>query len=136
MGFDIHRISSNKQIGAENNQDNQVINSTVDLYGFYKSENRKYHALFHVLSFGHAVEESGGIKLRSEPELPQDYWLYKNGGHMAENSRKQGQKESGFIFIRIIQSNHFFEIYHNHGTKDIQPTHIPIQVRMMTIMTV
>lgn len=111
VGFDIHRIASVKQIGASSNRDRQLSHSGLDFYGFYKSKNRKYHAMFHIYSFGHTVSESGGIKLGSNPELPRDYFRYKDSDVWLRTAESK-DKRLRWHFYQDYSVKPFFELYH------------------------
>lgn len=75
VGFDIQRLNTDKQIGAEIKiGDNNVLSTTADIYTYYASENKKYTLLFHALKFTHKVQETGGIK---EDDFTDERLLYQ-----------------------------------------------------------
>lgn len=66
VGFDIVRLNTDKQIGAQTKiGDNNVQSTSIDFYTYYDSKNKKYTLLFHVLRFTHKVQETGGIKVNN-----------------------------------------------------------------------
>ncbi len=111
IGFDIHRINSDKQIGAQTNiGDNNVISTTVDIYTYYASENKKYTLLFHSLKFTHKVKETGGIVVDDFTDERLQY-LYLD----AEIQLRSALAEDVRVRYHLFQQysvKPFFQIYH------------------------
>ncbi len=61
VGFDIFKITSDKQIGKSGQQDRNALGNIVDLYTYYKHSEKPYSAMFHVMKSGFKIEETGGI---------------------------------------------------------------------------
>ncbi|MEQ8582945.1 MAG: putative porin [Marinoscillum sp.] len=61
VGFDIYRITSDKQIGKSGQQDRNVVGTVFDLYTYYKHKDKPYNALFHMVNMSYDIEETGGI---------------------------------------------------------------------------
>ncbi len=62
IGFDIHKLNIDKQIGAEQNEgDRNVENTRYDLYTFYDHPEVPYRLMAYISSFSHKVDETGGI---------------------------------------------------------------------------
>ena len=78
LGFDIHRISSDKQIGAiKSKGDRNVLSSAFDLYVYHNSDNKKYRFIVNFLKFNHKIFETGGI-LVDDKDLPIEYFQYQD----------------------------------------------------------
>ncbi|WP_115869780.1 putative porin [Marinoscillum furvescens] len=61
FGFDIYRITSDKQIGKSGQQDRNVVGTVIDLYTYYQHPEKPYEAMVHVANMGFNIEETGGI---------------------------------------------------------------------------
>ena len=67
VGCDIHRITTDHQIGELRSRDDRnVISTSYDVYTYYKDSLDRYTLLFHALGFDHQVRESGGINTFNE----------------------------------------------------------------------
>ena len=111
VGFDIHRINSDKQIGAQRKVgDNNVQSSTVDLYTYYASKNKKYTLLFHTLKFTHKVQETGGIKVDDITDTPALY-QYLDADIQLRNAGVQDIRVRHHLFQQYSLKP-FFQIYY------------------------
>lgn len=63
FGFDIYRITSDKQIGTSGQQDRNVVASVFDVYSYYKHPELPYQAMISFQQMGFNIEETGGIYL-------------------------------------------------------------------------
>lgn len=107
VGFDIHHISSLKQIGTSSLRENQVKMTAADIYAFYRSKDRKYHAMFHAYNHDQTVLETGGIEEETE-EI--DYYLYQDAAINLSNAQSF-DKRSRFFLYHQYSLKPFFEVY-------------------------
>jgi hypothetical protein len=111
VGFDIHRLNSDKQIGAQSKiGDNNVLSSTVDLYTYYFSKNKKYTLLFHTLKFTHKVQETGGINVDDISVKPELY-QYLDADIKLRNAGVQDIRVRHHLFQQYSLKP-FFQIYY------------------------
>lgn len=61
LGFDVNRVTSDKQIGSSGSQDRNVVGTVFDVYTYYKSDKRPYSLMFNVSNMDYNIEETGGI---------------------------------------------------------------------------
>lgn len=72
FGFDIYRITSDKQIGKSGAQDRNVVGTVVDLYTYYQHPEKPYSAMFNLVNLGFDIEETGGIYVEDLPNATAD----------------------------------------------------------------
>lgn len=88
VGFDIYRITSDKQIGKSGQQDRNAVASIVDLYTYYQHPEKPYSAMFHIINTGFDIEETGGIYLENlEQATDADLFLYQDADIQLEEAR-------------------------------------------------
>lgn len=111
FGFDIQRISTEKQIGAQTiTGDQNVASSTLDIYTFYKSPKSNYTLLFHMIRFDHKVKETGGVDLDAS-EFTNDIFFYRDSDIKLTNAVSQ-DKRINFHLFHTYTVKPFFEVYH------------------------
>ena len=95
LGFDITKLTSDKQIGAIRNEgDRNVVGTTFDFYSYYKSPNGKYTMLANVISFTHTVDETGGVLVAEDDTTRAGIFEYQDAVinlRTAENTDKRLQ---------------------------------------------
>ncbi len=67
FGFDIHKITSAKQIGFTTIDDRNVLSNVFTIYSTYKHPKLPYHVLFNAVKMNHNVSELGGISVSENP---------------------------------------------------------------------
>ena len=78
LGFDVHRITSDKQIGVTKSKgDRNILSSSFDLYVYHNSKNNKYKFLTSYFNLNHNVFETGGISVEND-DLPVDFFQYQD----------------------------------------------------------
>ena len=78
IGFDIHRISADKQIAATKAKGDKNINSSLfKLFAFHKSKDKKLTLYSDFVSFKHNILGTGGIDIDIE-SLPLDFFIYND----------------------------------------------------------
>ncbi|MFY0627209.1 MAG: hypothetical protein JXR07_12995 [Reichenbachiella sp.] len=109
IGFDIYKISSEKQIGSASLKESQVANTTIDLHTFYRTKNRKYHLMFHAYRFQHYVTETGGIRTDTDPE---DYFQYQNSSINLADAFSADLRSRWHLYHQYSLKP-FFEVYNS-----------------------
>ncbi|HHP7242361.1 MAG TPA: putative porin [Cyclobacteriaceae bacterium] len=111
VGFDITRITSDKQIGADRSQgDRNVVSTMIDFYGFYRSLNDKYKVVFNSAIFTHKVEETGGI-LQLDTTTTNELFLFRDANIRLEEAQIK-ENRFNFHLYHQYQLKAFFRLYH------------------------
>ncbi len=116
VGFDIHRIASQKQIGSASLRERQTLGTSLDIYTHYHTKNRKYHIIFHAYKMEHQVTESGGLL---NGTLEEDYFKYQD----ASINLKTGSSSDFRTRLYLYQQysvKPYFEIYHTIQKSNIR----------------
>ncbi|MEO9484826.1 MAG: putative porin [Ekhidna sp.] len=77
IGFDLRKITTNKQLAPENQTDRQVIGTSFVGYTHYKHPKIKYQLAANYSSMNHKVVEIGGARPTSD-SLRTDFFLFDN----------------------------------------------------------
>jgi len=78
IGFDVHRISSDKQVAATKTKgDKNVTSSLFKLFTYHKSRDKKLTLYSDYVSFNHNIFGTGGIDIDLE-SLPLDFFIYND----------------------------------------------------------
>ena len=78
IGFDVHRISSDKQVAATKTKgDKNVTSSLYKLFTYHKSRDKKLTLYSDYVSFNHNIFGTGGIDIDLE-SLPLDFFIYND----------------------------------------------------------
>ncbi|WP_147407361.1 putative porin [Reichenbachiella sp. MSK19-1] len=107
VGFDIYHVSSEKQIGTSSIRENQVKSTAADFYAFYRSKNRKYHAMFHAYTNDQVILETGGI---TEDTPVKEYYEYQDANIYLQNSQSFDKRGRLFLYHQYSLKP-FFELY-------------------------
>ncbi|MFK7953687.1 MAG: putative porin [Ekhidna sp.] len=110
FGFDIQKITTDKQLARNAATDRLVIGSNLDVYTHYKNAKLPYQLLFNVSNFSHKVVEQGGV-LFTQDSLRSDFFQYENvslGLVEAENEVKHNR----WHLYHDYQIAEQFQLYH------------------------
>lgn len=112
IGFDIHRVSSDKQFAATKTKgDNNITSSLFKLFTYYKSKNKKLILYSDFLSYKHNIFGTGGIDIQPE-SLPLDFFVYDDFQTRLkniENIEKRGRFNT-FLNFKIVDG---LEVYND-----------------------
>ncbi|MEO9474519.1 MAG: putative porin [Cyclobacteriaceae bacterium] len=86
FGFDIHKITSGKQIGFTSIDDRNVQANVFNLYTRYKHDEHPYQALVSVSNMNHNVSEVGGINV-STNATNADLFLYQESSVLLSDAK-------------------------------------------------
>ena len=120
IGFDIHRISADKQIGATKTKGDKNINSSLFKFNVYHiSKNKKLSFYSNIVSFNHQILGTGGVNILVD-SLPLDFFLYNDFEIRLkdiENLEKR-KKINSYIDYKIING---LKIYNDliYGTQNL-----------------
>ena len=104
IGFDIHRISADKQIGASKTKGDKNINSSLFKFNvFHISKNRKFSFYSNIISFNHQILGTGGVNILVD-SLPLDFYLYNDFEIRLKNIEniEKRKKINSYIDYKII----------------------------------
>ena len=112
IGFDIHRISADKQIAATKAKGDKNINSYLfKLFDFHKSKDKKLTLYSDFVSFKHNILGTGGIDIELE-SLPLDFFIY-NDFETRLNQIENIEKRSRFNVLFNFKILNGLEIYND-----------------------
>lgn len=77
LGFDIHTITTDKQLANEGKADRQIVGTSFDLYTHYKHQKELYQALLYFSNTSHKVVELGGVRY-GEDSLTSELFQFNN----------------------------------------------------------
>ncbi|WP_421765567.1 putative porin [Ekhidna sp.] len=110
IGFDVRKITANKQLAPENQTDRQVIGTSFVGYTHYKHAKVPYQFLANYSSMSHKVFELGGARPTSD-SLRTDFFLYDNALVRLEEAQAI-VKSSRWHFYHDYQIAKQFQLYH------------------------
>ena len=110
LGFDLRKITANKQLAPESQTDRLVVGSSFDAYTHYKHAKIPYQLTLSYSSMNHEVEEQGGARPTSE-NLRTDFFLFDNA--LTRLDAAQGiVKTVNWHLYHDFQIADQFQIYH------------------------
>lgn len=77
LGFDIYRITADKQVGLEAVTDRQIESVGFILYTHYSNPEKPYQIAFSMNSLKHQVADIGGVDVEPDAATP-DFYLYED----------------------------------------------------------
>ncbi|MEQ8627715.1 MAG: putative porin [Ekhidna sp.] len=77
LGFDMRKITANKQLAPESQTDRQVVGTSFTGYTHYKHSTLPYQAMASYSSMSHKVVEQGGARPTTD-SLRTDFFLFDN----------------------------------------------------------
>ncbi|PIB34620.1 hypothetical protein BFP72_03950 [Reichenbachiella sp. 5M10] len=107
VGFDITHVSSEKQIGTSSLKENQVKSTAADFYVYYRTKNKKYHAMFHAYTNDQVILETGGIVETTDQT---DYYLYQDADIYLRNAQSFDKRGRLYLYHEYSLKP-FFEVY-------------------------
>ena len=112
LGFDIHRISSDKQVAATKTKgDKNITSSLFKLFTYHKSRNKKLTFYSDYTSFKHNIFGYGGVDIQPE-SLPLDFFIY-NDFETRLNQTENIEKRSRFNALFNYKIVSGLEVYND-----------------------
>lgn len=110
LGFDLKKITTNKQLAPVNQTDRQVLGTSFVGYTHYKHSKLPYQIAVNYSSMSHKVVELGGARPTSD-SLRTDFFLFDNALVRLEDA--QGIiKSTGWHAYQDYQIAKQFQLYH------------------------
>ncbi len=69
LGFDLHTITTDKQLANDGEADRQVVSTAFDIYTHYKHKTAPYQAVLYLSNISHKVIELGGVRFGTDSTL-------------------------------------------------------------------
>ncbi len=112
VGIDLSRITTDKQIGAEQTQgDANVRNTLYDIYTYYQHPDRPYKLMFNFVGFTHKVDETGGVLVLSEAPLESEFFQYRDSDIQLEDAVSEANYSNVHLFHEYALFDQF-QVYH------------------------
>ncbi|WP_425391377.1 putative porin [Ekhidna sp.] len=114
LGFDLRKITANKQLAPENQTDRQVVGSSFTGYTHYKHATAPYQVLANYSSMNHNAFELGGARPTGD-SLRTDFFLFDNALTRLEEAQSI-VKTTQWHLYQDYQVADQFQLYHifNH----------------------
>lgn len=110
FGFDIRKITTDKQLARDRTTDRLVVGSSFDMYTHYKNAVVPYQMLFSVSRFSHKAKEQGGVLYTSD-SLQSDFFQYDNVSLRLDEAQNQ-VKHTRWHLYQDYQVADQFQLYH------------------------
>jgi hypothetical protein len=110
VGFDINRITADKQIGGETIGDRSVESSSFDFYTNYQNDEKPYAIAFSVTRLKHQVADIGGVDVPDNPNRA-DYFQYSTADTQLQDARTVDLR-SRFHVLHQYTLGSGFQLYH------------------------
>ncbi len=112
IGFDIHRISADKQISASKTKgDKNIKSSLFKLFVYHKSEDKKLTLYSDFVSFRHQILGNGGVDIVYD-SLPLEFFIYNDFGTRLKDVENLERRKRINIFVnyKLVEG---LEIYND-----------------------
>ena len=110
VGFDIHKITTDKLIANNGEADRQTVNTSFDIYTHYQNQKIPYQAVFYYTNLSHEVVEQGGVRF-SDDSLISDLFELDNALTRLVDAQNQ-RKESTWHLYHDYRIAEQFQLYH------------------------
>ncbi len=111
VGFDINRITADKQIGGEGQGDRATESSLFDIYVNYFNEEKPYGMAFSLTSLNHRVADIGGVFVEAEDPIRADFFQYQDSEVFLEDAFT-GDERRRFHLYHEFKLGSGFQLYH------------------------
>lgn len=110
VGFDIYRITADKQIALERDGDRQTQSANFDIYAHYRDEAKPYEIAFSFATLKHQVSDFGGVDVPDNPATA-DFYLYKDSDTQLVDARTVDRRSRVHLFHQYRLGSGF-QAYH------------------------
>lgn len=121
IGFDLRKITTDKQLARDRETDRLVIGSSFDIYTHYKNDKVPYQLLFNYSSFSHKVLEQGGVLYGSD-SIISDFFEYDNVALRLDGAQSE-VKNGRWHLYQDYQIAEQFQLYHRFDSRKEQNTY-------------
>lgn len=112
VGVNLSRVTSDKQIGAEQNEgDVNARNIVYDIFTYYQHDTAPYKLLMNYTGFNHNVDETGGVLVLTENPLDFEFFQYRDSRIQLQDA----VSTMSYNNIHVYQEYGFFkqfQLYH------------------------
>jgi hypothetical protein len=110
VGFDINRITADKQIGGETIGDRNTESSSFDIYSHYQNPEKPYGISFSITRLKHQVADIGGVFVQDNPNRA-DYFQYSTA-EIQLNDASTVDSRSRIHVLHQYTLGSGFQVYH------------------------
>ncbi len=110
VGFDLHKITTDKQLANNGQGDRQLVGTTFDIYTHYKSQKTPYQVLFYHSNQSHKAIELGGVRFGNDSTLAELFQF--NNALLRLDEAQNIRKESNWHLYHNYQIAEQFQLYH------------------------
>lgn len=111
LGFDLHKITTDKIIANDGQGDRQTENTTFDFYTHYQNREVPYQALFYLSKLSHKVVELGGVRFGEDSVLSELFEL--NNAELSLKDAQNFRKETQWHLYHDFRIAEQFQLYHS-----------------------
>jgi len=110
LGFDLNRITADKQIGPEALGDRSVESASFDIYTHYENDEKPYSIAFSFTSLKHQVSDIGGVLVGENPTLA-DYFQYSTSETQLDDAQTIDKRTRIHVYHQYKLGSGF-QVYH------------------------
>ena len=110
VGFDINRITADKQIALQAQGDRSVESAAFDIYTHFYNKEKPYEIAFSYHSLNHQVADIGGVDVPDDPTIP-DFYLYQDAETQLSDAASQDKRSRMHLFHQYKLGSGF-QLYH------------------------
>jgi hypothetical protein len=110
LGFDMNRITADKQIGSEALGDRSVESASFDIYTHYENDEKPYSIAFSFTRLNHKVADIGGVLVGDNPNRA-DYFQYATSEIQLDNANTIDKRTRTHVFHQYKLGSGF-QVYH------------------------
>ena len=111
LGFDLHKITTDKIIANDGEGDRQTENTVFDFYTHYQNEKVPYQALFYYHKLSHKVVELGGVRFGEDSIISELFEL--NNVELRLQDAQNFRSETQWHLYHDYRIADQFQLYHS-----------------------
>ncbi|MEP5613603.1 MAG: putative porin [Cyclobacteriaceae bacterium] len=111
LGFDLHKITTDKIFARNSVGDRQTTGTSFDLYTHYQHQNVPYQAVFYYAKTSHNVFELGGMRFGNDSTTAELF--QQNNGLLQLEDAQNKRDESTVHLYHDYQIAEQFQLYHS-----------------------
>ena len=111
LGFDLHKVTTDKLFARNAVGDRQTTGTSFDLYTHYQHQNVPYQAVFYYTKTTHNVFELGGMRFGNDSTIAELF--QQNNGLLQLEDAQNKRDESTLHLYHDYQIAEQFQLYHS-----------------------
>lgn len=121
IGFDINRITADKQIGSDGQGDRATESSLFDIYVNYFNEEKPYGFAASITSMNHTVDNIGGVLIGTSDSTRADFFQYQESDVKLDEAPSQDSRRRYHVYQQFKLGSGF-QLYHqmDYNTQQYQ----------------